>query len=313
MKYFKKLLSLSILFYLVFSCKKAEELNANLIKSWDLKESWVISAAQAISLIENKAILLDARDEKLRLSSPRKNAVVIDWLSLSQTEPNLKGRLKSSKEILDSIEKIGINLNTVVIVLGDPLSGWGEEGRIVWSLRSLGHKHSYFVDGGVQALEAFEKIATKENTKINLEVKSDSNTVFQPTEKFSTDVDKVKESLKQEKGYSFIDAREEREFKGETPYGEQRGGHLPNAKWIYYKSFLTTDGFIKTKEDVLSLLSSKGISPNDRITSYCTGGVRSAWLTSVLVSYGLEANNYAGSMWEWSSLNKKDYPLVLEK
>ncbi len=29
--------------------------------------------------------------------------------------------------------------------------------------------------------------------------------------------------------FSIIDTREEREFEGSTPYGENRGGHIPKA------------------------------------------------------------------------------------
>ncbi|MBI39123.1 MAG: hypothetical protein CMF59_05960 [Leptospiraceae bacterium] len=46
--------------------------------------------------------------------------------------------------------------------------------------------------------------------------------------------------------------------------------------------------------------------------TYCTGGVRSAFVTAVLRHYGLQARNYPGSMWEWSAQPKVEFPLTLE-
>lgn len=98
-----------------------------------------------------------------------------------------------------------------------------------------------------------------------------------------------------------IDTREPREFAGATPYGEQRGGHIPGAISLHYKELLDAEGKLLPRSRILALLRDRHIPSNAVIVSYCTGGVRSGWLTSVLVDLGFQAQNYAGSMWEWSA------------
>ena len=43
-------------------------------------------------------------------------------------------------------------------------------------------------------------------------------------------------------GIALLDVREPREYAGETPYGESRGGHVPGAKHLFYKALLESDG-----------------------------------------------------------------------
>ncbi len=48
---------------------------------------------------------------------------------------------------------------------------------------------------------------------------------------------------------------------------------------------------------------------DDEVVSYCTGGVRAAFVTVLLNDAGIAARNYAGSMWEWSAAPADGYPL----
>ncbi|WP_167884117.1 sulfurtransferase [Leptospira idonii] len=279
-------------------------------KEWDLKESWVLSPKQAYLLKQKGAVLLDARDLSLRYLPKVADTKTISWEELSvKSSPN-NGKLLSDQEILGKLSKVGIGSDTTVIVIGDPLNGWGEEGRIVWTLRTVGIKKSFWIDGGAKAYTRYLSQVGNGNSETNkgLEIKQDKN-----AKKKELDIDhsQLKSALNAPNKKIFVlDVREEREFKGETPYGESRGGHIPGAKWLYFKSFLNQEGYLKSKEEILSVLTKESIPKNGIVVSYCTGGIRSAWTTSVLISYGIEAKNYSGSMWEWSSLDSKEYPLV---
>ncbi|MGF1520500.1 MAG: rhodanese-like domain-containing protein [Nodosilinea sp.] len=55
----------------------------------------------------------------------------------------------------------------------------------------------------------------------------------------------------------------------------------------------------------------RDISRDAAILAYCTSGVRSAWLTAVLVDMGFDAKNYPGSMWEWSAGDRDQNPLMM--
>ncbi len=279
-------------------------------KEWNLNDSWIVSPKQAIRLTAGGAKLLDARHLKDRIINQIQSATVVSWEDFSIPDDPNKGILLPIDLLQRKFKKIGIQKNDVILVFGDPLSGWGEEGRIVWTLRAAEFLNAYLVDGGADRyLQLFKEKAN--NMSI---VKKE--TTFKNKNEISIDISaeelKNRISLKK-KDISVLDVREEREYRGKTPYGESRGGHIPGAKWIYYKEFMDPEGYIKPKEQILEILKSKNIKPEDEIVSYCTGGIRSAFTTSVLNSYGFRAKNFSGSMWEWSSKDSNLYPLVKEK
>ncbi len=107
-----------------------------------------------------------------------------------------------------------------------------------------------------------------------------------------------------------IDAREPREYAGKTPYGEKRGGHIPGAVHLYYKQLMDKQGKLLSRGEIVAILQQKGVLQSTQIVSYCSGGIRSAWLTCVLTNVGFCAKNYAGSMWEWSASPADSYPLT---
>lgn len=277
-------------------------------KEWDLRTSWIVSASQAHAIIGAGGQLLDARDVTTRYLPSVSRAKNVSWEDWSETKEPNQGKLLVRSVLLKKMESQGIELSKPIVVLGDPLNGWGEEGRIVWSLRSLGHKTSYMVDGGARSFVEVSKEKQALNSK-------DSAFFQKSTFDPKTTDDLSSFGIEKERINSndqlVLDVREEREFKGETPYGERRGGHIPGAKWIYFKSFVLSTGFFKSKEEVFGMLS-LGNSKNKTIVSYCTGGVRSAFSTALLISYGVDSKNYPGSMWEWSASDSKQFPLSVK-
>jgi len=288
----KNLILLLILFFPFCNLSN----HPSLTKSWDLKQSWFVSAKQAILLHKQGGQFLDARMKILFFPNPVP-AISVDWKDFSN-----QGKLVSKEEILKKLRLLSVDLNKPILVFGDPILGWGEEGRIVWMLRYLGISHSYIVDGGVRALNQIYNI-TIEDEKLELPFQININ-----VEDLEINSELVRKNL-ENKEYIFIDVREEREFLGQTPYGEKRGGHLPKAKWIYYKKFLDSEGFVLEFKAIERLLEEVSISKEKILVTYCTGGVRSAWFASVLRTYGYNARNYSGSMWEWSNMESSLYPL----
>ncbi|TGK01708.1 thiosulfate sulfurtransferase [Leptospira semungkisensis] len=266
---------------------------------------WFLGAPEALYLSKQGAIFVDAR-EGISLSSFPKS-VSLDWQSISRKDSPFQGNLLPKSEAKEVLHKKGLKEDNIILVYGDPVNGWGEEGRIVWSLRSLGFSKSFIVDGGYGAIRKSSGSAIPSRPDLLEKIKSESNDKGNLT----ADVQLVRNKLKDKKSI-FIDTREEREFLGETPYGESKGGHLPGAKWLYYKQLLDKNGYLLSDSKILPKLHELGISKDKTVISYCTGGVRSGWMTSVLISLGYDAKNYAGSMWEWTSPKFENHPLVLK-
>ena len=115
---------------------------------------WIINTTQARELVEQGATILDARAGKIFNSKSLSNAICINWKEFSQPQSQFKGKLLTDdKTLTEKLQGIGIFNNQPVIVFGDTINGWGEDGRIVWMLRTLGHQKTFLVDGGFATLE----------------------------------------------------------------------------------------------------------------------------------------------------------------
>jgi len=277
------------------------------IHSEQLANRWIVSPSEAAYLIEQGAVVLDVRDRSAQKRGMIEGAIAVTWQQFSRMDPPYQGHLLVDEGTLaEELRNVGISTHRAVVVVGDPLNGWGEDGRIVWMLRTLGHAQAVFVDGGHAALI---KAGVPAQQPLSHSPVTPGDFTIQRTATWEINQDALRSAL--DSGHLVIlDTREPREFEGATPYGEERGGHVPGAIALHYRELLDAEGRLLPREQILGLLRDRQIPPDAVIVSYCTGGVRSAWLTAVLVNLGFQAQNYAGSMWEWSAGSPNLYPLV---
>ncbi len=284
----------------------ASQYRPTAIHPQQLSQGWIINANQAIDLIQQGATLLDARSSKLLKGRTPPGLRAIAWQNFSLPQNPNKGKLLTQDQILtEKLQALGISQDQAVVVVNDPKTGWGEDGRIVWMLRTLGHKQAVLVDGGYPALVS-AGLLKRSNLGQNDYKPGDFVVDRRPD--WTINQDQLQQQL-DSNNVVVIDSREPREYAGQTPYGEKRGGHIPGAIHLYYQDWLDDNGFLLPQAEILAQLDRLGITKKTEIIVYCTGGVRSAWLTAVLVDLGYHAKNYPGSMWEWSASPAEDYPL----
>lgn len=235
-------------------------------------------------------------------------AIAVTWQQFSEPKAPHRGNLLSDPvELGQRLREVGIDSDRPVIVFGDPSQGWGEEGRVVWMLRSLGHQQAVLVDGGYGALKA----AGLSPGKAAATAPQPGNFVPQPQADWQISQEALRAAIASPaENLVLLDSREPREFAGATPYGESRGGHLPGAVNLHFSQLLDDQGYLLPEAEIRDRLTALGITPTQTIVAYCTGGIRSGWLAVVLTDLGYEAKNYAGSMWEWSAGNAAEYPLA---
>lgn len=271
----------------------------------NLADNWIISADLAKQLLSGGATLLDARAPILKWFCRLPPAIPVTWQEFSRSDFPHKGKIIENNTVLtQKLQAIGIYQDKPVIVVADSMKGWGEDGRIVWMLRTLGHEKAVFVDGGYRA---FIKGGINRVKATNTPPKT-GDFVISRRSNWEIQRDELKAILGND-NLVVIDARERREYAGKTPYGEQRGGHIPGAVHLYYKQLMDKQGQLLACGEIVAILQQKGVSQSSQIVSYCSGGIRSAWLTCVLTNVGFNAKNYAGSMWEWSASPADSYPL----
>lgn len=273
------------------------------------QSQWIINAKQAKKLINQGATVLDSRNVLIWLTGHILEAIHISWKPFSQPSFQ-KGKLIENPKILEEkLRKLGIFNNKPIIVVGNPTFPcyFGEDGRIVWMLRTLGHQSAAFVDGGEAALTKIGMPITLDITKLLLGDFIIETNNFWTMEKDELQNNILTQNLSEIK---IIDTRSPQEFAGATPYGEKRGGHIPNAVNFYFKDLLDEQGYLLPSEEIIAKLKNLEITKDTPLVTYCTGGIRSGFFVTVLTQLGFtNVKNYAGSMWEWSAAVASQYPL----
>lgn len=282
-----------------------------MIKPTLYQSQWIISAEQAKQFIKQGATILDSRNVLIWLIGHIPEARHISWKQFSQPSFQKGKLIEDSKILEEKLGKLGIFNNKPVIVIGNPTFPcyFGEDGRIVWMLRTLGHQYAAFVDGGEAALTQIGFPITLDTTKPTLGdfvVKANNFWLMQQNELQAQILTKNVPKLK------IIDTRSPQEFAGATPYGEKRGGHIPDAVNFYFKDLLNEQGYLLPSEQIIAKLNKLEITTDTPIITYCTGGVRAGFFVAVLTNLGFtNVKNYAGSIWEWSAATASRCPLEI--
>jgi thiosulfate/3-mercaptopyruvate sulfurtransferase len=202
-------------------------------------------------------------------------------------------------------ESIGITPETTLVFYGDKSNWWSCYALWVFSL--FGHKDLRIVNGGRDKWIAEGRPVTKEKPQY-------------PATKYPTPSGRKdneirafqQEALAQSKaGKPLIDVRSPGEFKGEITHmpeypqeGVLRGGHIPGAKSVPWKTAAKDDGTFKSAEELRKIYEENlNFSPSEPTVVYCRIGERSSHTWFVLTKLlGFEnVRNYDGSWTEWGN------------
>lgn len=246
-------------------------------------------------------ILIDARGEEEANKGTIKGATAIGWQNLASVEEGASGDEKwglilEPAELGKRLGEKGIAKDKEVVLFAGAQKGWGDDGRIAWELLAAGYKDVKMVDGGYAALKKTGLKTAVESTKLDpVDVKIDSidQKHIIRTEELKKDYD----------DYKVVDVREDKEYKGEVLYGEAKGGHLPDAIQIKFTDLFKKDGKLKSKEELTKLFEDAGLKKDDKIVTYCTAGIRSAYMELVTDMCGFkQVKNYDGSYYRWAKV-----------
>lgn len=264
------------------------------------KGAYIISAKDAVTKAEDGEVLfLDARGSKKAFLGTVKGAAATDWQALSTCGEGKAGDedwglVPEPDELAQRLGALGIEKDAEIIVLGQPEDGWGEDGRVLWELRQAGCTDVKIVDGGFSAmkdvgLSAVLGAAKPEETEIEIDSLDKSHDIT--TEELQQNYDK----------YKIVDVRTKEEYDGAVLHDEAKGGHLPGAVHLAYTELFRENGTLKSNEELTKLFEEKGLKKDDNIVTYCTGGIRSAYMQLVMEMCGYENTyNYGQSYWRWA-------------
>ena len=200
---------------------------------------------------------------------------------------------------------IGITPETTLIFYGDKSNWWACYALWVFSL--FGHKDMRILNGGRDKWIAEGRPVTKEKPQYP------ATKYPTPSERKDSEIRAFQQdALAQSKaGKPLIDVRSPGEFKGEITHmpeypqeGVLRGGHIPGAKSVPWKTAAKDDGTFKPADELEKIyVENLNFSPSDDTIVYCRIGERSSHTWFVLTKLlGFEnVRNYDGSWTEWGN------------
>lgn len=199
----------------------------------------------------------------------------------------------------------GIGPETSVIFYGDKSNWWAC--YAFWVFRLFGHKNLRIMDGGRDKWIAEGRQLTRELAtypEMDYPV---------PAKRRDAEIRAFyEETLAHSQQQSpLIDVRSPGEFKGEITHmpeypqeGVLRGGHIPGASSVPWKSAVNEDGTFKSALELRAIYEgSAGLSPEKDVIAYCRIGERSShtwFVLTELLGYK-NVRNYDGSWTEWGN------------
>lgn len=234
-------------------------------------------------------------------------AVHTTWHEYSDPEAVAKGLLDPNvSRIEQKLQALGISNDSDIVIYSNPFDNWGDEGRMFWMLRYLGHTKLRILDGGW-----VKWVAEQRRYEHGSVTPKPGNFRAAPATELIVMKDELKQLVRQPHPDTVIaDARSLEEYAGKEVQGIPRPGHVPSAVSVPWNGFLNPDATLKELDAIRDSLHEKGLEESKEVICYCTGGVRSAWLYFVLKLVGYpKVRNYPGSWWEWS----RDFAAPVEK
>ena len=220
----------------------------------------------------------------------------------------IKSLVPTASEFIELANQLGITRDSLVVAYAEDKNPYAA--RFVWTLRFHGHENAYVLDGG------YEKWAQENRPTAILPTSAASRSYYQLAVTSSAQGDTRAESdylltRVEDPAVVVWDTRRSAEYAG-TEVRADRGGHIPGAthlNWTELQKEVNGVKVLKSREEIVALLSNKGLTPDKEIIAHCQTGIRSAYATLVLLGLDYpQAKNYDGSWIEWA--NNPTLPII---
>ena len=228
-------------------------------------------------------------------------AVLFDWKR--DIIDSRKRDVISKEDLEESLQRIGVNNDTTIIVYGD-FKNWFATFAF-WIFK-------YYGAQDVRLMNGSRKKWLEEVRPISLNTPSYPRGNFKasdPDKSIRAFMNYVKEIINSQDKI-LVDVRTNDEYNGKTlapteysPEYGQMGGHIPGAVNVPWSKMVNEDGTLKSADELKKLYESLNITPDKEVITYCGIGERASYTWFVL-KYLLGYPNvktYDGSWLEWGN------------
>jgi thiosulfate/3-mercaptopyruvate sulfurtransferase len=242
----------------------------------------------------------------------------LGWNWHTQLCDTVRRDVISKSELEKLLGESGIGNDTAVILYGDNnnwFAAWA-----LWQMKMYGHDDVRVMNGGRKKWLAEGRVVTKD-------VRSPEPTTYlakERDESIRSYLMQVQKAMN-ENDFVMVDVRSGDEYTGKIlsppglPETCQRGGHIPGAINVPWAQACNEDGTFKSREDLESLYTGKGVSSDKNVIAYCRIGERSShtWFVLKYLLGFPKVSNYDGSWTEWGNLVgapvEKEAPVIAKK
>ncbi|MDE1819812.1 MAG: sulfurtransferase [Euryarchaeota archaeon] len=231
-------------------------------------------------------------------------AVLFDWRK--DINDPVRRDILSREGVAALLTRAGVGPGTTLLLYGD-FNNWFAAFAF-WVLTHHGVKDVRLINGGRKKWIEEDRPLTKEVPSYPA-----ATPRLDPTdEKLRVFHDYVRDVLPKVKAGSevLVDVRGPKEFTGEVTAPPeyptehaQRGGHIPGATNIPWAQAVNENGTFKSRAELEKLYTSKGVTPEKEVITYCRIGERSShswFVLKYLLGYP-NVRNYDGSWTEWGN------------
>ena len=224
-------------------------------------------------------------------------AVFFDIDEISDDTSDLPHTMPPAEKFASRMRNMGIGDGMRVVVYDG--AGLFSAARVWWMFRTFGHSDVAILDGGFPKWLAenrpVEDGPAAKRQQRHLTARYSASSV--------RDKQDVLNAITSGSA-QIADARSAGRFSAQEhePRAGMRGGHMPGAFNIHYKSLLNEDGTVRSTDAIKQVFEEAGIDLAKPVITTCGSGVTAAILTLGLMLNGHNSNSlYDGSWTDWGS------------